>query len=72
MEDNIGYLITRLSKVEGFANTGEHLLSIAKTKKPDKPPPVPEKNGTEAKPKEAGKPEKQESSEAAEKKEGDS
>ncbi|KAK8855611.1 Vps54-like protein-domain-containing protein [Apiospora arundinis] len=72
MEDNIGYLITRLSKLEGFANTGEHLLSIVQTKKPDKPPPVPEKNGVEAKPKEAEKPEDQGSSEAAEKKESDS
>ncbi|KAK8038080.1 GARP complex component [Apiospora phragmitis] len=72
MEDDIGYLINRLSKVEGFANTGEHLLNIVKTKQPDKPPPVPEKNGTEVKPndatpKEAEKPEEQKSSEAAEK-----
>ncbi|KAK8136376.1 Vacuolar protein sorting-associated protein 54 [Apiospora sp. TS-2023a] len=74
MENNIGYLINRLSKVEGFSNTGEHLLGIVQTKKPDKPPPVPEKNGTEMKPndstlKEAEKPEAQKSPEAvAEKK----
>lgn len=77
MEDNIGYLINRLSKVEGFSNTGEHLLSIAQTKKPDKPPPVPEKNGIEIKqndatPKEGQKPGEQKSSEATEKKGGDS
>ncbi|KAK8046723.1 Vps54-like protein-domain-containing protein [Apiospora saccharicola] len=66
MENNIGYFINRLSKVEGFSNTGEHLLGIVQTKKPDKPPPVPEKNGTEMKPndstlKEAEKPEAQKS-----------
>lgn len=46
----MGYLNSRLSKMGGFDDTGEYLLSIVKAKRPDKPPPVPAKNGTDATP----------------------
>lgn len=50
MASDINYLITRLSKIEGFGDTGEYLLNIVNSKKVDSPPPaVPEKDSSEAK-----------------------
>lgn len=34
MESDIEYLTGRLSKIDGFGDTGEHLLGIVKSKKP--------------------------------------
>ncbi|KAI1376455.1 Vps54-domain-containing protein [Hypoxylon crocopeplum] len=34
MQSDIEYLISRLSKMDGFGDTGEHLLGIVKSKKP--------------------------------------
>lgn len=50
MEEDMGYLHSRLSKMGGFDDTAEYLLNIVKGKRPDKPPPVPAKNGTDATP----------------------
>ncbi|KAH8664290.1 Vps54-like protein-domain-containing protein [Xylariales sp. PMI_506] len=44
MQSDINYLISRLSKIDGFGNTGEHLLNIIKEKKVEEPPAVPEKD----------------------------
>lgn len=45
MQSDINYLITRLSKIDGFGDTGEYLLNIVNSKKVDSPPPaVPEKD----------------------------
>ncbi|KAI8958223.1 Vps54-domain-containing protein [Daldinia sp. FL1419] len=42
MESDIEYLVSRLGKIEGFENTGDHLLGIIKTKKPTlQPEPAP-------------------------------
>ncbi|KAI2466529.1 putative GARP complex component [Annulohypoxylon bovei var. microspora] len=50
MESDIEYLISRLSKIDGFGETGDHLLAIATSKKPEpKPEPIkPDSNSTEA------------------------
>lgn len=71
MQSDINYLITRLSKIDGFGDTGEYLLNIVNSKKVDSPPPaVPEKdagsdaNGTKA--------DEKGNSEEPEKKDGDS
>ncbi|KAI2615869.1 Vps54-domain-containing protein [Hypoxylon sp. NC1633] len=42
MGSDIEYLASRLSKIDGFGDTGDHLLSIVKAKKPTQPVPVPE------------------------------
>ncbi|KAI0851578.1 Vps54-domain-containing protein [Daldinia vernicosa] len=41
MESDIEYLISRLSKIDGFGDTGDSLLGIVKTKKPEKQPEPP-------------------------------
>lgn len=41
MESDIEYLISRLSKIDGFRDTGDSLLGIIKTKKPEKQPEPP-------------------------------
>ena len=38
MEQDVNYLISRLSKIEGFADTGEKLLGVVKEKKVEPPP----------------------------------
>lgn len=49
MQADIGYLNTRLSKLDGFGDTGEYLLNIVNAKKIETPPPaVPEKDNVEA------------------------
>ncbi|KAI0490476.1 Vps54-like protein-domain-containing protein [Xylaria cf. heliscus] len=35
MESDINYLMARLSKIDGFGDTGDHLLNIVKSKKPE-------------------------------------
>ncbi|KAL7625372.1 hypothetical protein AAE478_004589 [Parahypoxylon ruwenzoriense] len=47
MGSDIEYLISRLSKIDGFGDTGDHLLSIVKSKKPDKPEPAVPESSTE-------------------------
>ncbi|KAI0135673.1 Vps54-domain-containing protein [Daldinia grandis] len=41
MESDMEYLISRLSKIDGFGDTGDSLLGIIKTKKPEKQPEPP-------------------------------
>ncbi|KAK6954775.1 hypothetical protein Daesc_004744 [Daldinia eschscholtzii] len=38
MESDIEYLISRLNKIDGFGDTGDSLLGIVKSKKPEKKP----------------------------------
>ncbi len=35
MESDINHLIARLGQVDGFGDTGNHLLNIVKSKKPE-------------------------------------
>ncbi|KAI1354871.1 Vps54-like protein-domain-containing protein [Xylaria sp. FL0043] len=35
MESDINHLVARLGQIDGFGDTGEHLLNIVKSKKPD-------------------------------------
>jgi vacuolar protein sorting-associated protein 54 len=49
MQADIGYLNTRLSKLDGFGDTGEYLLKIVNSKKIETPPPaLPEKDTVDA------------------------
>ncbi|KAI0122897.1 Vps54-like protein-domain-containing protein [Xylariales sp. AK1849] len=54
MQADINYLNTRLSKIDGFGDTGKYLLHIVKSKKVEAPPAVPEKDGADAKTNEDG------------------
>ncbi|KAI1135131.1 putative GARP complex component [Hypoxylon sp. FL0543] len=38
MESDIEYLVSRLGKIDGFGDTGDHLLSIIRSKRPEKKP----------------------------------
>ena len=44
MEQDVNYLISRLSKIEGFADTGKKLLGVVKEKKVE---PLPEEEKAE-------------------------
>lgn len=48
MKSDINYLNGRLSKIDGFGDTGDYLLNIVNSKKIDPPAPaVPTKDNTE-------------------------
>ncbi|KAI1821568.1 Vps54-like protein-domain-containing protein [Xylaria intraflava] len=49
MESDINYLISRLGKIDGFRDTGDHLLNIIKSKKPT---PSTTEDNSEGKPQE--------------------
>ncbi|KAI1853778.1 hypothetical protein JX266_001762 [Neoarthrinium moseri] len=75
MKSDVGYLNTRLAKIEGFGDTGDYLLNIINAKKVDAPPPaVPEKDEPDAKAAEAaaaGSDKPQQKADEPEKKDGD-
>lgn len=73
MQSDINYLNNRLSKVDGFGDTGDYLLNIVNSKKIDSPPPaVPAKNEAEVKGSDSAKTEEKQDGEEATKKDGDS
>ncbi|KAK9769071.1 putative Vps54-like protein-domain-containing protein [Seiridium cardinale] len=73
MQSDINYLDSRLSKLDGFGDTGQYLLNIVNTKKIDSPPPaVPEKDKTDAAGTDHAKTEDEANGEESGKKDGDS
>ncbi|KAH6655125.1 Vps54-like protein-domain-containing protein [Truncatella angustata] len=73
MQSDINHLNNKLSKIDGFGDTGDYLLSIVNSKKVDSSPPaVPEKNRPEAKAGDDVKAEEKPNGTEAEKKDGDS
>ncbi|KAI0429511.1 Vps54-like protein-domain-containing protein [Xylaria sp. FL1042] len=49
MESDINHLVARLGQVDGFGDTGEHLLNIVKSKKPEQVAAKPEEKDGDSK-----------------------